>query len=537
MSSARSSSGGVGKLRAMFESGESTSDSPRGRSPAGSEEVHSSLGSHTPRRVSTVRSSFVSVESSGQLSSQLGSQPDDDARSTKSVADQRRDSFSVTDQKDPAAMKEMKQSIDQGLEERKKDPTVKETVPEVAISTPGSGTAQKEKSDGPNPSDDTTAATTNRAASHSIANMDGEATPTKAPSKHKVGSSSAASRSTNDSTTQLSSTPARKDHQLAPKDIPLPATPAAPTDTQVKAPIPSATKHPKANGQAKASTPARTTSRNVPAPISVSKSNVSSPKSSSLATSGPSKTTKTPTTPKVSPRLLSKSSRATAGTAGERRVSSTESKTLEIPTKAPTAGDVKAQQPSGPKEVAPKPAVRTSPKARTKPRSPTRPVQLPASATAPTASSVAKTSASGEASAAAAGKGVPRQDLRRQPSKLVSRDRPALGRPSNVSNAKADSQAGRHSLPGHRGTQRPASRSSTVGPKAADEGFLARMMRPTTSSSSKVHDKVEAVVKTSPKRTGTMGGKQSGAAGQAPTKMNGHARAENGRLSQNSSRQ
>jgi len=40
---------------------------------------------------------------------------------------------------------------------------------------------------------------------------------------------------------------------------------------------------------------------------------------------------------------------------------------------------------------------------------------------------------------------------------------------------------------------------STAGSKAPDEGFLARMMRPTASSASKTHEKVEP--KTPPKKT------------------------------------
>lgn len=40
---------------------------------------------------------------------------------------------------------------------------------------------------------------------------------------------------------------------------------------------------------------------------------------------------------------------------------------------------------------------------------------------------------------------------------------------------------------------------SNAGSKAPDEGFLARMMRPTASSASKTHEKVEP--KTPPKKT------------------------------------
>lgn len=57
----------------------------------------------------------------------------------------------------------------------------------------------------------------------------------------------------------------------------------------------------------------------------------------------------------------------------------------------------------------------------------------------------------------------------------------------------------RPSLPGpSNASEKSKSRTSTGAPKAADEGFLARMMRPTASSASKTHEKVE--VKTPPKK-------------------------------------
>lgn len=48
------------------------------------------------------------------------------------------------------------------------------------------------------------------------------------------------------------------------------------------------------------------------------------------------------------------------------------------------------------------------------------------------------------------------------------------------------------------GQERPKSRMSIAGGKAPDEGFLARMMRPTASSASKTHERVE--VKTPPRK-------------------------------------
>lgn len=132
-----------------------------------------------------------------------------------------------------------------------------------------------------------------------------------------------------------------------------------------------------------------------------------------------------------------------------------------------------------------------------KPKSPTRPVKLPSSLTAPTTSSAYKlgagntahpprqslSRASGNAqhlnvastthrspsraSIATAGTSTHTKGLKRQ-SSTISRPRPSLGPPP-----------------------KPAAKDHPVAKKEAhvDEGFLARMMRPTQASSSKTSDK------------------------------------------------
>lgn len=120
-----------------------------------------------------------------------------------------------------------------------------------------------------------------------------------------------------------------------------------------------------------------------------------------------------------------------------------------------------------------------------KPRSPTVPVKLPSSLTAPTASSRHKEPAARQSLApsngthAAANKVASKSPIRTaRPSINEKRERPSLGRPSIGPAAKA------------------APKPKEV--KPADEGFLARMMRPTTASKSKIHDKTEAPVTRSP---------------------------------------
>ena len=128
---------------------------------------------------------------------------------------------------------------------------------------------------------------------------------------------------------------------------------------------------------------------------------------------------------------------------------------------------------------------------KSKPKSPTKPVKLPASLTAPTASSVSKTGGGGTSrqtpsrtsnyasplpmgrSPSRASVGAPtsqaQRPLRRQ-SSAINRQRPSLGPPPKQS-AKDHAPCKKE--------------------KEVDESFLARMMRPTQSSASKAHEKVQ----------------------------------------------
>jgi hypothetical protein len=122
-----------------------------------------------------------------------------------------------------------------------------------------------------------------------------------------------------------------------------------------------------------------------------------------------------------------------------------------------------------------------------RPKSPTRPVKLPASLTTHTASSGQKgatpaATSSSRQSLAPSTKEVskkpsrtnlaPKQGLTRKPSKL-DHDKPASAKPAPASVKKQ---------PSHQSLPKQTS--------AADEGMLARMMKPTTSSASKTAEKV-----------------------------------------------
>ncbi|KIX00176.1 uncharacterized protein Z518_10314 [Rhinocladiella mackenziei CBS 650.93] len=123
------------------------------------------------------------------------------------------------------------------------------------------------------------------------------------------------------------------------------------------------------------------------------------------------------------------------------------------------------------------PHVVRSPKA-VKPKSPTKPGKLPAAATATTASSVAKSDMHPSPTESEF-----RKSVTKKPSAISIRQ-PRVSTSSTTSTlAKKSSRA---SLTN--GHDRPKSRVSASKP---DEGFLARMMRPTASSAQKVHDKLQ----------------------------------------------
>lgn len=174
-----------------------------------------------------------------------------------------------------------------------------------------------------------------------------------------------------------------------------------------------------------------------------------------------SKETTKPVAPKTT-RAPVKPSTATAGTTAS---AAAKAKPTVAETKKTTTKPAASAPP-------PKASTTTSPGGfvKPKPRSPTRPVRLPSHLTAPTAASAAK---HGEEAAA--------QKPARKPS-TASRPAPKAPAPA------AKTQSSRTSLaPSTAAPKRPASRASTAA--GASDGFLARMMRPTASSSSKTHDK------------------------------------------------
>ncbi|KAJ5673009.1 hypothetical protein N7507_002136 [Penicillium longicatenatum] len=134
--------------------------------------------------------------------------------------------------------------------------------------------------------------------------------------------------------------------------------------------------------------------------------------------------------------------------------------------------------------------LRTSPpnSAKSRTRSPTRPVRLPASMTAPTQASAARL---GSAATPTGRTTNTASTLTRKPSSLKSAAGAGQTRLTAGTTAGVRRQPSRSSLPPQPVQERPSSRTSDAGPKPANEGFLARMMRPTASSASKTHDRTE----------------------------------------------
>ncbi|KAL8907141.1 MAG: hypothetical protein Q9171_005983 [Xanthocarpia ochracea] len=129
-----------------------------------------------------------------------------------------------------------------------------------------------------------------------------------------------------------------------------------------------------------------------------------------------------------------------------------------------------------------------------KPRSPTRPVRLPGGATASTAASSAKT-----------GSTVPPRPESRaavsNPTKPSTLKKPSGTQgPPKPAAANIRTKPPRSSLPAPTTEQKakPKPRTSIASTKAPGNDFLSRMMRPTQSSASKTHEKIEQ--KTPPKK-------------------------------------
>lgn len=129
-------SSGVRNLRAMFEQNAASSPEPRGRSPGSS-----SVVDDTSRPTSKVRASFVSVENTMPHASDFAGA--NKGTPSNSTAANRRESFSVTEDT-AGSVAELRKTISEEKEERRKSVAIIEPVPEQAV-------ASRESSVGPPP--------------------------------------------------------------------------------------------------------------------------------------------------------------------------------------------------------------------------------------------------------------------------------------------------------------------------------------------------------------------------------------------------
>lgn len=403
----------------------------------------------SPRPLSKVRTSFVTVERSGQLGNQLGLKRDTSGEPSMT---KRRTSFSIDEEEHPQTTAERKQSIATEMLARKQSAVIEETIPEVAVMTPQTTPAIEEN----NP----------------LGVPNGKDRKKETPKPPKI-------------------------EEKKPTNGPLNSQPNGTTQPTTSKVV---------------DKPAATKTATKPAPISIAKTTAqskASPKKSPLP--------KTPTTPKHS------RTKDTATMTPERKLGpekKPEKKASRSTLAAPNHTTRPASRPptTHAHGSVPKTRIPASPPQtgfhKPRPKSPTKPVKLPASLTAHTASSGSKTAStvppqSRQSLSRASGNiqsSVTRSPSRatvtsktgptRNPSTLKSAtNRPSLGPPPK----DLKKQPSRQSL------------SQTTAP--ADEGFLARMMRPTTSSASKTAEKTPATppkVSQSVKRPATRDGPAKG---------------------------
>ncbi|KAF3039092.1 hypothetical protein E8E11_001066 [Didymella keratinophila] len=516
----------------MFEQNAASSPEPRGRSPGSSSAVDD-----TSRPTSKVRASFVSVENTMPHASDFAGV--DKGTPSNSAAANRRESFSVSEDT-TGSVAELKKTISEEKEERRKSVAIIEPVPEQAV-------ASRESSVGPPPvrnepeGDIVNLGHIMKGSEFPETSADTDAgapQPTEAPAKEAPApelpavkeepmkeqeATPAPVQETPAENPDKTTTGAQEEVSLKPADptdasavsggkaLPSPvedlkpveaepsktepATPAAPAEPAVKTPKP-ASSTPKANG-----TPTTKGRLDPKKPAAISTTKASSSKSTPVKSPLPKAAPKTPTntrpsaavstakaaTPVSKPAAAAKpapkpAAKEPAKTAAPKPKTSHTSLRQSTATAPTAAAKAKTAVSENKKPVTTKPKDPTSPPAfkKPKPKSPTRPVGLPSRLTAPTAASAAKLQ--GEEAA----------KVTRKPSTTTRpASRPPTTRPSRPSVA-----------PSAATSKRPESRTSTVG--GAKPGFLERMSRPTAASASKVHEKPTSPPRKAPAKTSVL---------------------------------
>ena len=475
--SARSVSGGVQGLRAKFEQSNNSDTSPpsRGRSPAGS------ITSDSSRPISKVRTSFISVERSGQqglappkMSTTEGIVAGDNApndvvskmngSAEPTIVKEQNTPFRVHDGDGAADIEPANPDMPTtGVEKEPTDLLSEDPKDEGAVS---GGSALK-------------------------------------PTQEDLGSVLKGSpfRETSDQSVELPE-PSKAEISIEP-----PSTSEAKEDRYSKV-----NGQPKTPGSANKQTPTSSTKKSGAArPPAVDTRKTPLSASKSYAPKSADKTSKSPRTPQTqqstsssakrspnipSPRQMdpSKASSSNATVEGGEAPDQSTRQPSQAFKSSTTAASRARQTSSNTTKVTGKKGTQAPLTTKPRPKSPTRTVRLPSAATAPTQASAAKheelpTRSPSRASVASNAKA---------PTSTSNRIRPSAASTAGIQSRPRPPRA---SLPPQTtASQKPKPRTSTASTKADGGSFLERMMRPTESSSKKTHEKVE--VKSPPRKTG-----------------------------------
>ena len=489
----RSSNSGVRNIRAMFEAkAEATSPPSRGRSPTGSERSSSS------RPISKVRASFVAVERSGQIGLVRKDSADSAAGAPEFLRNGSAGSElqsrtgtsaggSVTGNSEGIGhnlpLENVKEE-DLPINESKSENLLKTDMKsKVSSSLPNGLGKDVSKASGTKSTGlkDTQSAKANEEKSANLGNVlkgspfeplpvvggrEGAEAPEKRAREPVTKFTKADSKPAGNQVNKLKSTQVGS-KSAASHPAAITTKPSAPGVSKVTGgpQVGKSTKSPKAP---RTPTTPKDSTASKTEPSKTTAAKVSTPKATQSTTDSKG-LSKEPS--KEPARKPSRVSLATQNISESRSKPSPSSNTSTQPMSkksTPLAPKSQSQSPATTAQVKKSAQPSSSPFHKPPPKSPTKPVRLPASATAPTTSSAAKT-----------GPGpITYQSTTTRTNRALSSkpSRPSLG-PAPISH------------------DRPVSRTSS---RAPDEGFLARMMRSTTSSASKTHEKLE--IKTTPPR-------------------------------------
>lgn len=441
----------------MFEN--KTQDSPpdRGRSPGVSSSTNESAsGTESPRPLSKVRTSFVAIEKDGRIGLQ---QRNPSEASASSISG--RKLSGDTEMTEAASSVQLDNA---GTSVSSATPSQPEPVREVTA-LGGSGAPPKGLAESPQIKEDPRA----RKSDYGIHARKSQGVGDQAPAAPEAAPAPEPAPA---STPAPAGVDANKTNGVKAVETPVkptPTTSAGPAGDDVNK-----TNSAKTVGTTSKSTPAASA---VPAVHDVNKTNgvkaLQTPvKSIPAASAGPAKAEAAgapgPQPPAAAPssKVTSKEALKSPDLAPQPKPASKPTNTTSHPPTTP-----KAAKPNTEKKAAP---VSASPGGFVKPRpkSPTRPVKLPPSLTTHTTASGSRTRTSGSApppSHENSARSASRSKALGRSSSAAGRQRPSIGPPPKL----------------------PAKDHPVVKKDAkVDESFLARMMRPTQASASKVNEKV-----------------------------------------------